>query len=327
MSQNASGLSNMMAAANGNETAPGRPRLARRPQRRRCGSGFYVLGGRDIARIDWGGEEGLRIERPELADVGVGLHHRIYQLAILALDLADEHGHDRIAVLVDFPIAAGIVHRAGIAQCLHERFLVLDLAVHRLGGRLDQHAGGIRAQRVVARIDAVLLVHRGDEAFVVRGVDAGGVPAAGGHADRLVAHLLQDALIGGGHGAQPRPLHAVLLVLLEEAQAVGPGEAGVDRLGVLLQLTDVGAVVGYIQWRAQLLHHFAAVVLEYALESRHGFVAVGEIVGDDGDALVAERLRSVPAERMIWLRRTADRAHEPRVDLALREVLGRGGVG
>src|ERR1039457_7703138 len=63
-----------------NETAPGRPRLARRPQRRRCGSGFYVLGGRDIARIDWGGEEGLRIEGPELADVGGGLYPRIYRL-------------------------------------------------------------------------------------------------------------------------------------------------------------------------------------------------------------------------------------------------------
>ena len=59
------------------------------------------------------------------------------------------------------------------------------------------------------------------------------------------------------------------------------------------------------------------------MKARRGLVPIGEVIGDDRDALVAERLRRVFAERVVRLRRGADGAHEPGVGLALREVLSR----
>jgi len=85
------------------------------------------------------------------------------------------------------------------------------------------------------------------EALVLRRVDAGGVPAAGEHADRLVTHRAQDPFRRGGHAAQDRQLESVFLVLPQEAETVGAGEAGIDRIDVLLELRKIGAVVGYIR--------------------------------------------------------------------------------
>jgi len=51
-------------------------------------------------------------------------------------------------------------------------------------------------------------------------------------------------------------------------------------------------------------------------------VAEGEVVADGGDALVLEHLRRVLAERVVHLRGGAHRAHEPGIQVALREVLG-----
>ena len=56
-------------------------------------------------------------------------------------------------------------------------------------------------------------------------------------------------------------------------------------------------------------------------------MAVGEVVRDDGDALVTEGLRRVVAERVVRLRGTGRAAGEPGVGLALREVFGRGRAG
>src|SRR5262249_56458755 len=94
------------------------------------------------------------------------------------------------------------------------------------------------------------------------------IPAAGHDAERLVTHLLQDALVRGRHAAEDRQLHAVFAILLEEAKAVRAGETGVDRIDVGLDLRDVRAVVGHVERRPELLHHLAARVFENALEPR-----------------------------------------------------------
>ena len=62
---------------------------------------------------------------------------------------------------------------------------------------------------------------------------------------------------------------------------------GKDRIEIGLELRDVGAVVGRVERREQLLHHLAAVILEYALEAGDVFVTEGEVVGDHRDALEA----------------------------------------
>src|SRR2546422_9067127 len=118
------------------------------------------------------------------------------------------------------------------------------------------------------------------ESPVLCGVERRLVPARRVHAERLVAHVAQHALVDAGGVAEDRDsLEAELGVLLEEAQAVDAGEAGVDAVDVRLDLADIGAVLGHVERRPQLLHDSAAVRLERALEARRALVAVGEVVG------------------------------------------------
>jgi hypothetical protein len=113
-------------------------------------------------------------------------------------------------------------------------------------------------------------------------------------------------------------------VLLEELKSVGAGEADEKDVDVLLELRDIGAVIGRDQRRPELLHHLAAGVLEGALEAGVELVAVGDVVGDHGGALVFEFLGRVVAHGIATLRRGRGRAHEPGIGLALRHVLGGG---
>src|SRR5262249_55029410 len=114
---------------------------------------------------------------------------------------------------------------------------------------------------------------------------------------------------------------AVLAQLADELETVGPGMPGIDGVEIGLELRDVGAVVRRVERGPKLLHHFAAVVLEYALEAGDIFVTAGEILGDRRDAPVFELLGGVLAERVTRLRRGAARPHEPRVGLALSHIL------
>ena len=72
-----------------------------------------------------------------------------------------------------------------------------------------------------------------------------------------------------------------------------------------------------------LLHDPAAVVLEHALEAAADLLGIGEVVGKDRHPLVAQHLGRILTERMAGLRRARRRPHEPRIDVALGEVLGR----
>ena len=126
-------------------------------------------------------------------------------------------------------------------------------------------------------------VDAGDEFLVVRRVEAGGVPAGAVDADRLLAHHLEDALVGHGGVAEhgDLALQAEFGERLEEAQRVGAGKAGVDRVDVRLDLREIGAVFRRVERRPQLLHDLAAGRLEGEMEAAGAFVAVGEILGDD----------------------------------------------
>src|SRR3954463_12387081 len=59
---------------------------------------FEILRRRIVARVDRLRQELLLVVGPELADIRVGLDHRVDELATFALALADEDVADRIAV-------------------------------------------------------------------------------------------------------------------------------------------------------------------------------------------------------------------------------------
>jgi hypothetical protein len=74
--------------------------------------------------------------------------------------------------------------------------------------------------------------------------------------------------------------------------------------------------------RPDLLHDLATVVLEHALEAAADLLGISEVVGEDRHPLVAQHLCRILPERMAGLRRTRRCPHEPRIDVALREILG-----
>src|SRR6266851_1982883 len=82
-----------------------------------------ILGRRVIARIDRVLEEFVLLVGPELADVGIGLDHRVDVSPVLLLDLAE---------LVEPHRAAQGVRNLRLPERLHERFFVLGLAADRL---------------------------------------------------------------------------------------------------------------------------------------------------------------------------------------------------
>src|SRR3954470_15755873 len=80
---------------------------------------------REVARIHRVLQELLRLVRPELAHVRIGVDHRVDEPAFLARHLADVHVADHVAVLVELHRPAAGVEVAR-AHRLHERLLVLD---------------------------------------------------------------------------------------------------------------------------------------------------------------------------------------------------------
>ena len=90
----------------------------------------------------------------------------------------------------------------------------------------------------------------------------------------------------------------------------------------LFDLRQIGRVVGGVDRCPDLLHDPSAVVLEHALEAAADLLGIGEVVGEDRHPLVAQHLGRILPERMAGLRRARRRPHEPRIDVALGEILG-----
>src|SRR5262245_10677600 len=79
-----------------------------------------ILRRRGVARVDRVLQEVVHVVGPELADVRIGLDHRVDQLAALLLDLADVDVADGVAVLVEAQGAAQRVRHLGVVQRLVE---------------------------------------------------------------------------------------------------------------------------------------------------------------------------------------------------------------
>src|SRR5260221_3868436 len=233
-------------------------------------------------------EELVRVVGPELADVGIGLDHGVDELAALLLDLADVDGADHGAVLVEAHRAAASRYLVARPQRCLQGILVFDPALDLLERRFEHGAVGIGRGGAKAGIDLVVAVHAFDEFLVLGIVQLRRVPAGRDDADGIVAHLLQQRFVDRGHSAEGRGLAAILLVLLEELESVGAGKADEEDVDVLLELRDIGAVIGRHQRRPEILHHLAASVLEGALEAGAELVAVGDVIGDHGRQLLFE---------------------------------------
>src|SRR5215475_1668069 len=69
---------------------------------------------------------------PELADVGVGLHHGVHVAPGFFLDPADVHVADHVAVFVEPHRTTGSIGDRALTQRLDQRVLVLDAGIDRL---------------------------------------------------------------------------------------------------------------------------------------------------------------------------------------------------
>ena len=212
-------------------------------------------------------------------------------------------------------------------QRANECGLVLELAADRFQRFLEKQSRGVRTRGVKPGHRLVLVHHRLHESLVIRRVARCAVPACRVDAEGFVAHVLQHAFVDAGRIAEHRDLrlHAEFAQRLEETQAVDASEPGIHAVHVGLDLGDVGAVIGHIERRPQLLHDFPAVVFVHVLETSLAFVAVGKIVGDRRHALQAQFLRGEFAEHVHRLRGGACRVQHVIVFLLLREVVLRGG--
>src|SRR5712691_3184309 len=150
-----------------------------------------VLARRPGARVGRLSEELVFGRGPELTDVLDGVDHGVLQAPVRAFDATDVDVVDRLAILVEADRPAGRVGDRDPAQGLEERVGVLDLAAHLLESLLEEEAGRVGADRVVARLRAERLAVGPDEGAVRRRVEGGAVVHGRDDAERLVAHVPQ----------------------------------------------------------------------------------------------------------------------------------------
>src|SRR5262245_57663513 len=167
-----------------------------------------LVSGPRLAIVDGVFEEFVGVVGPELADVGIGLHHRVHVAAILFLDPADVDVADHVAVFVKPHWAARSILDLVLAQRLDQRLLVLDPGIDGLERGLEHRAVGVGRRRVHAGIDLVIALHALDELLVGRRVDLRGIEAGRIAAQSVITHLLQQRFIDRRHAAEDRKLAA-----------------------------------------------------------------------------------------------------------------------
>src|SRR3954464_10726188 len=289
-----------------------------------CRLGLQILGWRVVPGIRRVLQVLLGLVGPELAHVRIGVDHLVHQPSLLARDAPDVDVSDHVAVLVKrYRPAAGV--DLGRAHRLHESRLVLDVALDPLERGLEHRGFGVGCRGIEPGVVFPFLAECRGELAVDRIVDLGRIPACSQDAEGLVAHVAQHRLIERGHAAAHLhlPGEALFVELAQVAEAVRAGEAEIDRVGLAVELREVGAIVGHGERREGLLHDLAAELFEHALEPGAHLVAVGDVVGNGHHAAVAERLVAVFGHRVRALRGGRSAAREPGVGLPLRHVVGR----
>src|SRR5262245_48696560 len=252
-----------------------------------------VLAGREVAIVDGLLEELFRLVLPELRHVGKDVDHRVPQLPVLLLDLADVDVLDGVAVVVELDGAPRRVGDRDFPESGKEFFAVLHFAPHGLGRLVDPASGRVAGLRVVRRHLAILLSVLGHEALVDRSVDGGAVDEGTDPPDGLVAQRGQDELVERRAAADERQLGPKpgVLVLLGETERRDRRHQREDRVGVAPDLAQVGREVRGVERGPQLLDYLAAGLLEALLETAHLLPPEGVVHGDGHDLFVAEGLQ------------------------------------
>src|SRR5262249_44071017 len=122
-----------------------------------------ILCRRVVARINRGLQELVLLIGPELADVGIGLDHRVDVSPVLLLDLADVDVADHVAELVEPHRAAQGVRHLRLPERLYESFFVPGLAADRLERVVEHLAAKIGLRGIDAGIGLVVASDRFDE--------------------------------------------------------------------------------------------------------------------------------------------------------------------
>src|SRR5512143_757551 len=185
---------------------------------------FKILARREVAREHRLLNELLRIERPELAHLRIGLDDGVGELSVHPCHFANMDVEDRRAVSIEPHRADRAMGQADIMHRLEEGRRIVDLAARCFQRLLDDQKRGVRTGGIEAGIVLVSLVDAGNEFLVVRCVESCGVPASGEDANPFLAHHPQNALVGAGGVAEHGnfSLQSEVAELLEETQWIAP---------------------------------------------------------------------------------------------------------
>src|SRR2546425_4262488 len=284
-----------------------------------------VPAGREVPRVYRLLQEFFGVVLPELADGRIRIDDGVLELAAHALDLADVDVLRRVAVGVHLHRPARRVGDLDLAERGHEGRAVLDLAADRAHRLVEDPRAGVAVLRVEGRDPVVGLLEGRAEAPIGGRVERGRVVVGAHDAERLVAELGQDVLVGVRAAGDERhaPAQAAGGVLAREEQRPPAQRYNEYRVGVFLDLGEIRRVVLDVQRHPELLDDLAAVVLERLVEPADRLPAEGVVETHGHDLLVAEDLRRVLAERVHVAAGREPGADEPLGPLALREIVGR----
>src|SRR5215471_17484877 len=157
---------------------------------------FEIFAWRIIARERRLRDELRRVVGPELAHLRIGLEDGVGELSIHARHLADVDIEDGRPVFVKPHGSDRSVTQADVVHGLEESRSVVGVAPGDLERFLDDEKRRVRTGGVETGIMLIARVDAGDKCLVVRGIEAGGVPTGAESIDRLLAHQLENALVG-----------------------------------------------------------------------------------------------------------------------------------
>src|SRR5713226_7628487 len=275
--------------------------------------GLAGLAGRVVAVVDRQLEVLLRLVGPELRDRREGVDDRVLQLAALALHLADVDVLDRVAPLVELQRPARGVGDLDLAERGHELLALLHVAADQLRGLVDPARARVTGLREVRRHLAILLAVVRHELPVGRRVDRGAEHEGRDVAESLVAEVGKDGLVHDHRTSDHRelPVETRVPVLGREAERGRYGQDNEVRVGLALDLAEIGCQIVGAERCPQLLDNLAPRLLEAPLEPTYHLVPEGVVASEHRDLLVAQGLRHVRPEGVRRLAPGPAEAHDP----------------
>src|SRR5207253_11450048 len=153
--------------------------------------------------------------------------------------------------------------------------------------------------------------------------EGGRVMVAADHADRFIAELRQDVLVGmraAGDHRQPA-LEATGSVRIREKQRPTPQRQDKECVGLLLDLAEVWSVVLHFQRDPELLDDLTSIVFKGLMKPSRDLPSERVIERENRHLLIAEDLGRILAKRMHVSAGREARSDQPLGPLALGEIV------